>query len=104
VIKTQERCGSARNHEECGYLNSWNIQQECVVCGTVYVTEKERKAQGLDSEALGTQSGSRQEEIPTSRVPVGRLNAITKGKEKASESPAVTPVRSLGDWVIRNNS
>jgi len=67
-------------------------RKECVVCGTVYVTGTERKAQGLDSEALGTQSGSRQEEIPTSRVPVGRLNAITKGKEKASVSPAVTTV------------
>ena len=70
------------------------------------MTETEKKVQGLVPSALGTQSGSRQEEILTSGMPVVRPNKKTKGKgkEKASESPAMTTVRSLGDWVIRNNS
>jgi len=71
-----------------------DLRKECVVCGTVYVTEKEKKAQWLVSSALGTQSESRPEETPTSGIPVGRSNGKTKGKgtEKASESPALTTV------------
>ncbi|KAI9510475.1 hypothetical protein F5148DRAFT_583701 [Russula earlei] len=67
-------------------------RKECVVCGTVYVTEAERTAQGLDFLALGTLSGSKQEEITTSRFPV-ESNTITNGKQKAYESPtAISPV------------
>ena len=67
-------------------------QQECVVCGTIYVTDKERKTQGFDPLALGTLSETRREEVTTSSAPV---NATTKGKRKASESPAVPEVRFI---------
>jgi len=59
-------------------------QQECVVCGTVYVPDTERKTQGLDPLALGTLSETRREEVATSSVPANVLNATTKGKRKAS--------------------
>lgn len=67
-------------------------QQECVVCGTVYVTETAKKTQGLDPLVLGTLSGSRREEITTSSVSVEGSNPAAKGKEKASESPAMPAV------------
>lgn len=65
-------------------------RKECVVCGTVYVTEK--KAQGLDSLVPVTSSGPRQEESSGARL-VGS-NATLKGKEKASgnrDVPVVAP-------------
>ncbi|KAH8999411.1 hypothetical protein EDB92DRAFT_1790271 [Lactarius akahatsu] len=65
-------------------------RKECVVCGTVYVTEK--KAQGLDSLVPVTSSGPRQEESSGALL-VGS-NATLKGKEKAfgnRDVPVVTP-------------
>ncbi|KAH9050102.1 hypothetical protein EDB84DRAFT_1631236 [Lactarius hengduanensis] len=65
-------------------------RKECVVCGTVYVTEK--KAQGLDSLVPVTSSGPRQEESSGALL-VGS-NATLKGKEKASgnrDVPVVAP-------------
>ncbi|KAI9448336.1 hypothetical protein H4582DRAFT_81028 [Lactarius indigo] len=63
-------------------------RKECVVCGTVYVTEN--KAQGLHSLVPVTSSGPRQEE--TSGALLVGPNAALKGKEKASgnrDAPAV---------------
>lgn len=67
-----------------------NPRKECVVCGTVYVTEK--KAQGLNFLVPVTSSGSRQEEIPSSGTPLVGSNMTLKGKGKASgicDAPAV---------------
>jgi len=69
--------------------------KECVVCGTVYVTGTEKKTQGSDPSALGTLSGTRREELSTSSVKVS--NATTKGKRRASESPAVPEVVTSGN-------
>ncbi|KAH9062046.1 hypothetical protein EDB87DRAFT_1560067 [Lactarius vividus] len=72
-------------------------RKECVVCGTVYVTEK--KAQGLDSLVPVTSSGTKQEESSGGLL-VGS-NATLKGKEKASgnrDVPVVAP------WVADSAS
>jgi hypothetical protein len=73
----------------------WNTQQECVVCGTVYVTGTEKGVQGQDSLALGTLSESRQNEITASSIFVNGSSATAKGKEKTSESSAVPAVRFI---------
>jgi hypothetical protein len=73
----------------------WNTQQECVVCGTVYVTGTEKRVQEQDSLALGTLSESRQNEITASSMFVDGLSAKAKGKEKTSESSAVPAVRFI---------
>jgi hypothetical protein len=70
-------------------------RQECVVCGTVYPVEIEKKPQELDPLAVGTPSGSRQEQITASSVTVDGLSSTAKGKEKAFESHAVPAVRSI---------
>ncbi|KAI0002956.1 hypothetical protein BJV74DRAFT_814414 [Russula compacta] len=67
-------------------------RKECVVCGTVYVTETETRTQDLDFLAPGTLSASRQEETTTPSVFVERSSATAKGKEKAYESPAMPAV------------
>ena len=55
----------------------WTTQQECVVCGTVYVTETEKKV-------------------------VEGSSATAKGKEKTFESPAVHAVRSIKEQAIND--
>ena len=77
--------------EEKNLTSFPDVQQECVVCGTVYVTGTGEKTQGLDPLVLGTLSGSRREETTTSSVSVESSNATAKGKDKAS--PFVPPVR-----------
>jgi len=67
-------------------------RKECVVCGTVYPAAIEKKPQELDPLALGTPSGSRQEQIIASRATVDGLSSTAKGKEKAFESHAVPAV------------
>jgi hypothetical protein len=70
-----------------------------VVCGTVYVTGG-GKTPGLDPLALGMLSGSRQEEITTSSASLEGSITTAKGKEKASKSPSVPPVRPFKEWAI----
>jgi len=68
-------------------------RKQCVVCGTVYVTETEKKAQGRDPLAPGTISGSTWEQITPSSIFVEGSNVVVaKGKEKTSEIPAVPVV------------
>ncbi|KAI0254257.1 hypothetical protein BJV78DRAFT_1280275 [Lactifluus subvellereus] len=55
-------------------------RKECVVCGTVYVTEK--GAQGLDSLIPITPSGPMQEEIAQPSLPIEGSGATGKGKGK----------------------
>ena len=91
----------------------YNTQQECVVCGTVYVTQTEKKAQGRDPLTFGTISGTSQEDIASSSIFVkgsttfdpstNILSAAAKGKEKTSEIPAVPAVRSINEQAINNN-
>ncbi|KAI9466716.1 hypothetical protein BJY52DRAFT_1111219 [Lactarius psammicola] len=76
-------------------------KKECVVCGTVYVTE--RKAQGLGSLVPVTSPGSRQEEIPSSGAFLVGPNATLKGKEKASDSRDA-PVVCLNECLRTSNS
>jgi len=71
-----------------------NPPKECVVCGTVYVTDTERKTQGLDPLALGALSETRREEVATSSMPAKALNTTTKGKRKASVPEVFTSVPS----------
>jgi hypothetical protein len=73
------------------------------VCGTVYVTETEKKTQGRDPLAPGTISGSSREEITPSSIFVEGSSAAAKGKEKTSEIPAVPAVRSINEQAINNN-
>jgi hypothetical protein len=87
---------------EKGILSYWDTRQECVVCGTVYVTQ--RKAQGLDSLIPVTPSGSTQKEVAPSNVPVEGSNATVKGKEKALDEPEAPVVRPVERFTIKDNS
>ncbi|KAN0124521.1 hypothetical protein V8E52_002170 [Russula decolorans] len=76
-------------------------RKECVVCGTVYVTETEKKTQGRDPLAPGTISGSSREEITPSSIFVEGSSAAAKGKEKTSEIPAVPAVVAPASPAVR---
>ena len=101
VTRILERCAYPRwsRRRHC-----WNTQQECVVCGSVYVTGTEKGAQGWDLLAHGTLSESRQKDIAASGILVDGSSATAKGKEKASESPAVPTVCFIREQVISNDS
>ncbi|KAI0301838.1 hypothetical protein B0F90DRAFT_1715778 [Multifurca ochricompacta] len=76
-------------------------RKECVVCGTVYMTER---VQGLDSLVPVTPSESRQEEIPSSSTPMKGTYLTLKGKEKAFKSSTAATVASSVSAAVGNSS
>ncbi|KAI0285069.1 hypothetical protein BGY98DRAFT_450964 [Russula aff. rugulosa BPL654] len=76
-------------------------RKECVVCGTIYVTETEKKAQGRGPLVPGTISGSSREEITPSSIFVEGSSAAAKGKAKTSEIPAVPMVVASASPAVR---
>ena len=101
VTRTLERCAYPRWSRR---MYRWNTKQECVVCGSVYVTGTEKGAQGRDPLAHGMLSESRQKDIAASSILVEGSSATAKGKERASENRAVPTVCFIGEQVINNDS